>query len=91
MGHWFESSVAQVRFLVSRNLFLFKLDIEIEKIIFQLALNMGKKWTEMTMPQKSEWVKKIKNDYKNNKKLNKETIIDQLDTSFNLNDKLNIN
>ena len=52
---------------------------------------MGKKWTEMTMPQKSEWVKKIKNDYKNNKKLNKETIIDQLDTSFNLNDKLNIN
>ena len=66
-------------------------DIEIEKIIFQLALNMGKKWTEMTMPQKSEWVKKIKNDYKNNKKLNKETIIDQLDTSFNLNDKLNIN
>lgn len=66
-------------------------DIEIEKIIFQLALNMGKKWTEMTMPQKSEWVRKIKNDYKNNKKLNKETRIDQLDTSFNSNDKLNIN
>lgn len=67
-------------------------NIEIEKIIFQLALNMGKKWTEMTMSQKSEWIKKIKNNYKNDKKSNKEALANQLNTSsFNSNNKLNIN